>query len=151
MLPLFTFLIFGLLWGVAESQFDPCQNYTSIDNPYRSTKYKYKVNSGDVAICDSKLEKGWYRFTSDVGGMIPLTKPPPYSCGTVAPIWIRGQNPNITNETKSVDACTNIFDEDDGCTQSHAIEVKKCEGYFVYHLISTFGCSMAYCAGILIS
>ncbi|KAK3722302.1 hypothetical protein QZH41_017750, partial [Actinostola sp. cb2023] len=35
---------------------DPCTSYKSIDNPYRSSKYKLK--SGEVALCDDRLNDG---------------------------------------------------------------------------------------------
>ena len=143
--PRIVILVFALFFGFVES--DPCKTYKAIDNPYRSTKYK--LQSNDVAICDSNLARGWYRFTSIVGGKMPETKPAPNSCGTVAPIWIRGTHPNGTNETKTVTACTNVRDRSDGCFIELSILIKNCGGFFVYRLDYTDGCSMAYCAGTM--
>lgn len=142
--PFFAILIFALVFGFVSGS-DPCKNYKAIDDPYRSIAYKLKP--GDVAICDYNLPKGWYRFTSDVGGMMPETSPASYYCGTVAPVWIKGTHPTVINETKSVTACTKIFRE--SCKVKKTIRIKKCKGYFVYLLRKTFGCSMAYCAGNL--
>ncbi|KAK3723301.1 hypothetical protein QZH41_000026 [Actinostola sp. cb2023] len=41
---------------------DPCTSYKSIDNPYRSSKYKLK--SGEVALCDNRLNEGSARIGS---------------------------------------------------------------------------------------
>ena len=129
---------------------DPCKNYKSIDNPYRSSKYKLK--SGEVALCDNMLNEGWYRFTSAVGGVMPETKPEPYFCGTIAPIWIRGSHPQTKGQEKQVTACTNVHNRKMGCLLSSKISVKNCAGagaggYFVYKLKRVYGCPRAYCAG----
>ena len=130
-------------------QADPCKNYKSIDDPYRSTKYKWQKNLY-ASKCDDKLTSGWYRFTSIVGGKMPTTKPDPYSCGTLAPIWIKDTHPTKVGEQKQVTACTNVRNMMQGCMTKDQISVKKCNGstdFFVYKLKPTYGCPRAYCAG----
>ena len=52
------------------------------------------------------------------------------------------------NEVVTHQACMNIFGVM-SCIGAGTITVKKCNGYYVYELAPTVGCSMAYCAGIL--
>jgi hypothetical protein len=137
------FLIFTFITG----NVDPCKNYKSINNPYRSKKYK--VPAGEVLICDYKLTAGWYRFTSVVGGKMPTTKPEPYCCGTVAPIWMRGTHPTTKGQVIQATACTNLHNRRNGCLFSKPMSVKNCGDFFVYDLKPSRGCSMAYCAGIV--
>ncbi|EDO30996.1 predicted protein [Nematostella vectensis] len=121
---------------------DPCLSYTEINNTQRSVSNK--LNSGATALCDYMLQSGWYRFTGETGGEIPTSKPEPNSCGTVAPIWMRGALPNSTGMVMNVTAC--IANVQEGCSRTIDICVEKCEaGFFVYYLRPPFGCSMAYC------
>ncbi|EDO33230.1 predicted protein [Nematostella vectensis] len=121
---------------------DPCLSYTEINNTQRSVSNK--LNSGATALCDYMLQSGWYRFTGETGGEIPTSKPEPNSCGTVAPIWMRGALPNSTGMVMNVTAC--IVNVQEGCSRTIDICVEKCEaGFFVYYLRPPFGCSMAYC------
>lgn len=126
---------------------DPCHSYEAINNPYRSTKHKW--NSGEPVICDYNRPSGWYRFTSNVGGQIPTSKPEPYHCGTVAPIWMRGTLPTSRGQIISTTACVNMYNMLNGCFRTHQISVKHCGEYFVYFLVPTSGCAIAYCAGNL--
>jgi hypothetical protein len=139
-----TFLLILKLWTVDG---DPCVtgNYKSINDPYRSTKYE--LVPGEKAICDNTLAVGWYRFTSIAGGQMPTTKPEPYYCGTVAPIWMKGTHPTTKGQVIKVTACTNLFGRHDGCVFVQPISVKNCGNFFVYNLQPAFGCAMAYCAG----
>ncbi|XP_031549644.1 von Willebrand factor D and EGF domain-containing protein-like isoform X2 [Actinia tenebrosa] len=126
---------------------DPCHSYETINNPYRSTEHKW--NSGEPVICDYLLTRGWYRFMSNVGGQIPTVKPKPYHCGTVAPIWMRGILPATRGQIVNTTACVNMYDMSNGCFRTHQISVKHCGDYFVYFLVPTRGCAIAYCAGNL--
>lgn len=126
---------------------DPCTDYKSINDPYRSSKYKLKA--GERALCDNLLAPGWYRFANKVGGKIPTTKPEPYHCGTVAPIWMKGTHPTTKGEETFALACTNINNRLGGCMLPKPMSVKNCGEFFVYNLQPSGGCAMAYCAGNL--
>ena len=141
-------MVFSLLFVSVTSQ-NPCINHTTINNPYRSINFIIKP--GDYKICDRSLLSGWYRFTSIVGGKMPETKAQPYSCGTFAPIWIRGTHPKNETEEKSVTACTNVKNLNYGCYRTQPVTIRHCGSFFVYYLMPSFGCSMAYCAGKLIT
>ncbi|CAG5115786.1 unnamed protein product, partial [Candidula unifasciata] len=46
-------------------------------------------------LCDIRLRRGWYRFTSLAGGDMPTTCQETNRCGTTKPIWIVGPNPRF--------------------------------------------------------
>ena len=126
-----------------------CSNstYIEINEPRRSIKSIWKV--GQVALCDRGLRRGWYRFTSFVGGKMPEQKMLPNNCGTHAPIWLKGTHPSKKGENVARRACINVLNIDpDGCFNSFNINITKCPGdYFVYYLRPPWYCSAAYCAG----
>lgn len=136
-----------LLIGAKVNANEPCQNFEEIYDPYRSAKHKLK--RGDTAICDKKLSKGWYRFKS--GGQIPMTKPDPFYCSTMAPIWMKGTLPTNVGQRVKATACINLFNIRKGCARRLPMSVKYCEGvpdnFYIYYLRPPRGCSMAYCAG----
>ena len=122
-----------------------CKNYTEINEPRRSIESIWKT--GQVALCDRALRWGWYRFSSYVGGKMPTSVVDPKHCGTIAPIWLQGTNPQ-KNAKVTVKACVNFFGISRGCAQSFHVDIKDCDGnFFVYYLRPTYSCSIAYCAG----
>ena len=128
---------------------DPCGTYKSLDNPYRSTGYVAREGI-DLMICDNNLQTGWYRFVNKVGGKMPETKVGRGHCGTVAPIWMRGQHPSIAEGIVTRTACVNFNNLHGGCIPI-SIKVKNCTDFFVYRLVPPYGCQMAYCAGMPLS
>lgn len=139
------------------AQHDKCSNnkccsqgggggYKEINDARRSVKNHFKA--GQNAICDSALPWGWYRFTSYVGGKMPIQMVPRMRCGTVHPVWMNGSLPTRTDGVVDHKACINFFGI--GCFASLRIKVKFCVGspdFFVYYLGPTYSCSLAYCAG----
>lgn len=125
---------------------DPCVSYKSLDNPYRSTGYVAREGI-DPMICDYELQTGWYRFVNEVGGKMPETKVGRGHCGTIAPIWMRGQHPSNAEGTVDRTACVNFKNLYGGCIPI-PIKVKNCTDFFVYRLVAPYGCQMAYCAGM---
>ena len=69
--------------------------------------------------------------------------------GTRGSVWLNGTHPVIVNETKEIQACARV--RSDCCFLRWNIQVKKCyeppNHFFVYYLVATPGCPMAYCAG----
>lgn len=127
-------------------------NHKEIDNSRRSVKSKWKL--GQVALCDKDLKKGWYRFTSFVGGQMPTSKVSTNRCGTESPIWLDGTTGNHpaspTDPVVSIKACVNFLERRNGCFFSFYVSVKRCSGnpdYFLYYLQPTYQCNVAYCAG----
>ena len=126
---------------------DP-NTYKVINEPRRSINSIWK--QGQTAICDGTLSWGWYRFTSYVGGQMPTSRVNPNHCGTVAPIWLRGQHPSSADLTVTVQACINFFNLSNGCHQPFNVKVRQCSGsppFYVYYLKPTYSCAVAYCAG----
>ena len=141
-------LVVVLLLTASSHGSDPCDTYDTLNNPFRSIGY-VATPGVDPMVCDSNLKAGWYRFINEVGGRMPETKITKYHCGTFAPIWMRGSHPSVANGTVRRTACINFNELDDGCLPL-GIEVKNCnDSYFVYHLVRTLGCPMAYCAGMV--
>lgn len=51
--------------------------------------------------------------------------------------------------TKTLTACVSNYES--CCEKSYEVEVKNCGGFNVYRLPTTFGCSQAYCFGIILT
>jgi len=125
---------------------DPCVTHGNLSNPFRSTGYVAR-DGVDPMICDQNLQTGWYRFVNEVGGQMPETKPTKGQCGTYAPIWLKTKHPSTADGIVDRTACINYNDLKDGCLPM-GIKVKNCsDSYYVYRLVPTLGCPMAYCAG----
>ena len=125
---------------------DPCVTHGNLNNPFRSTGYVAKAGV-DPMICDNNLQTGWYRFINEVGGNMPETKPISGQCGTYAPIWLNTPHPSTADDVVDRTACINYKELNDGCLPL-SIKVKNCnDSFYVYHLVPTVGCPMAYCAG----
>ena len=121
-----------------------CNSYTEINEPRRSIQSFWE--SGQTPLCDQRIHKGWYRFTSFNGTQMPETSVKDRQCGTHSPIWLRGRHPTNDNETVARTACVSSFGNP--CRYRITISVTKCPGnYFVYFLKPLPFCSSAYCAG----
>ncbi|XDV15925.1 hypothetical protein PO909_015860, partial [Leuciscus waleckii] len=121
---------------------DPCDNYTVLDNPWRS------ISNGNNYNCDTSVSwSGWYRlFINSVSAHIPDTCVAQSSCGTSAPLWIRGGHPTVTDGVVTRDVCGHWVNY---CCYfgSFPIKVKACPGnYYVYELVTPTFCDLAYCA-----
>ncbi|XP_042573203.1 adhesion G protein-coupled receptor E3-like isoform X2 [Cyprinus carpio] len=121
---------------------DPCYNYTVLDDPWRSTSNTYSN------MCDeSATWSGWYRlFINGLSAQIPDTCVAQYSCGTAAPLWIRGGHPTVHDGVVTRDVCGHWINY---CCYygSYPMKVKACPGnYYVYELVRPNECPLAYCA-----
>lgn len=117
--------------------FDPCQNYTSIDDPSRSTE------SPKGQDCDQDLY-GWYRFEGEGGIRMPETCVPVYQCNTFAPMWLQGSHPIPDDGIVNLTACAHW--SENCCFWKSKVLVKACPGgYHVYQLEGTPECSLRYC------
>ncbi|XP_068103358.1 uromodulin-like [Hyperolius riggenbachi] len=118
---------------------NPCSNYTVLNDPWRSPSYGY------YGYCDAGLQ-GWYRFKGDFNQQIPEWCVPSYSCGSYAPIWIKGSHPTVRDGTVNRTVCANW--NGNCCLWSNTISVKMCPGdFYVYKLLGTPNsyCYLTYC------
>ncbi|XP_056392962.1 uromodulin-like isoform X2 [Hyla sarda] len=117
--------------------FDPCTEYTPLDDPWRS------IDSGYGYQCDNSLS-GWYRFTGAGGIRIPETCVYGYQCSTIAPMWINGTHPSEREGIVNLTACAQW--NGDCCMWSTNVQAKACPGgYHVYNINGVPSCSSAYC------
>ncbi len=126
---------------------DPCYTYTVLDDPRRSTYYRYPNIT--QYMCDRHVNwVGWYRlFINGQNAQMPNTCVDQLSCGTHAPLWMNGSHPRIEDGVVTRDVCGHWSNN---CCyfQSNPIKVKACPGgYYVYEFVSPTACRLAYCAG----
>ncbi|XP_039896574.1 tenascin-X-like isoform X5 [Simochromis diagramma] len=124
--------------------FDPCQNYTALNNDWRSTN---NTNIQDLH-CDRNIDwQGWYRlFLGQSSARIPERCIDSNRCGTHAPLWVTQPHPTQVGEIVNRTVCNTWLGS---CCyfNSHTIKVKLCYGnYYVYKLEKPVTCYLAYCA-----
>ncbi|XP_042522814.1 pancreatic secretory granule membrane major glycoprotein GP2 isoform X1 [Dipodomys spectabilis] len=118
--------------------FDPCQNYTLLDDPTRSTQ-----NTEELELCDRDMH-GWYRFVGEGGIRMSETCVPVYRCQTAAPMWLDGPHPVLGDGIVNRTACAHW--SENCCFWQSEVLVKACpEGYHVYRLEGTPECALRYC------
>ncbi|XP_035297204.1 pancreatic secretory granule membrane major glycoprotein GP2 isoform X2 [Cricetulus griseus] len=121
--------------------FDPCQNYTILDDPTRSTENKEVSEE-----CDGHLQ-GWYRFVGEGGVKMPETCVDIQRCHTSAPMWLNGSHPFLGDGIVSRTACAHW--SENCCFWESEVQVKTCSeetgNYYVYRLQGTPECSLRYC------
>lgn len=119
--------------------FDPCQNYTRLDDPSRSTGYK----STGSKKCDRDLH-GWFRFVGEGGVRMADTCVPAYRCQADAPMWLNGTHPVLGQGTVNRTACAHW--SGNCCFWKAEVRVKACPGgYHVYQLDGSPSCNLRYC------
>uniref|UniRef100_A0A3B4AKR6 ZP domain-containing protein n=1 Tax=Periophthalmus magnuspinnatus TaxID=409849 RepID=A0A3B4AKR6_9GOBI len=123
---------------------DPCEYYTVLDEPWRSTDNRYI----EPAKCDRHVHwQGWYRlFLNGTNAQIPESCVEQYMCGTHAPMFITEPHPTQSNDIETLRVCASY--RSTCCNfDSPSIHVKRCYGqYYVYKLVRPNYCSLAYCA-----
>ncbi|XP_036427535.1 uncharacterized protein LOC118808765 [Colossoma macropomum] len=124
--------------------YDPCSNYTVLDQPWRAT------NASWDNICDQVFQwNGWYRLLY-YGMNIRMPEHCSSGCSTNIALWLNGSHPQIQDGIVTRQICGN---DGGSCCNSYyrnSIRVKACPGNFsVYEFIGFpyWWCS-AYCADI---
>ena len=95
--------------------------------------------------CDQKdlVTPKWYRFTGAAGSQMPTSCVPKHYCGTHAPGWLSGSHPTNVGQVVNGKVC---FHWGGRCCNWHAnIQIKKCNGFYVYELARTPVCWLRYC------
>ncbi|XP_038640715.1 pancreatic secretory granule membrane major glycoprotein GP2-like isoform X3 [Scyliorhinus canicula] len=137
-------LILGCLNCCHLLSANPCVNHTVLDQPWRSTKC---ANTDCSSLkCDEDLATGWYRFNGSGGSTIPDKLVPRNLCSTHAPGWLNGTHPIPDDGEVTRKVCFHW--RENPCLWSVEIKIKQCSNYFVYYLVKTPFCSLAYCTGM---
>uniref|UniRef100_A0A8C1X4M7 Si:ch73-181m17.1 n=1 Tax=Cyprinus carpio TaxID=7962 RepID=A0A8C1X4M7_CYPCA len=124
--------------------FDPCYNYTVLDDSWRSTSNHHSSS----ILCDVYVSwVGWYRlFIGGQSAQMPDTCVDKYSCSTHAPLWLNGQHPQVEDGVVTRNICGH-WGNDCCYFQSNPIKVKACPGnYYVYEFVQPNFCYGTYCA-----
>ncbi|XP_078377492.1 uncharacterized protein LOC144660677 isoform X5 [Oculina patagonica] len=131
----------GFLGKHCETAFDECLHYDKLDDRLRAAS----VHRGNTLKCDQRdlVTPKWYRFTGAAGTMMPTSCVPKNYCGTHAPGWLSGSHPTKVGQIVNGKVC---FHWSRSCCQWHAnIQIKKCNGFYVYKLAKTPVCWLRYC------
>jgi len=132
---------------------DQCVNYMVLDDATRSVNHGgCGENGGDECYCDHRrytfISPDWqgpgnYRIMSSAGSRLPESSPGYYHCGTHRSGWLRGEHPQDIYAEKNMTVCFDYGSND--CGREADITVTNCNGYYVYLLPDTPGCSARYC------
>ncbi|XP_053410777.1 uromodulin isoform X2 [Nycticebus coucang] len=115
---------------------DPCQTHRTLNEYWRSSDY------GAGYVCDTALS-GWYRFVGQGGVRLAETCVPVLRCNTAAPMWLNGTHPSSDQGIVSRTACAHWNGH--CCLWDAPVQVKACDGYYVYNLTAPPECHLAYC------
>ncbi|XP_074057436.1 pancreatic secretory granule membrane major glycoprotein GP2 [Macrotis lagotis] len=122
----------------AQVCFDPCDNYITLVEAWRSLNQTSKSK-----ICDIDKE-GWYRFSGPGGVQMPEKCVPVNRCGTDAPMWLNGTHPSREEGIVSRRVCAHW--SNNCCLWSTVLKVKACSGgFYTYKINGTPACDLAYC------
>ena len=96
--------------------------------------------------CDQKHLSplpAWYRFTGAAGDRMPTSCAPINRCGTNVPGWLAGSHPSAEEGIVTSRVCYHW--NSNGCYRKNDIQIKKCNGFYVYRLIKPPECDLRYC------
>ena len=123
--------------------YDPCNNYTSLDQPWRGTNETGGFNSDSNVVWS-----GWYRlYYNGRSVRMPESCVSRSRCGSDVTLWLNGSHPRIEDGLVTRQVCGRL--ESDCCYyRSTPIRVKACPGnYYVYEFVRPKYFFAAYCAG----
>ena len=123
------------------SALDACSHHHVLNDRLRAAS----VHRGNSLRCDQKdlATPKWYRFTGAAGTMMPTSCVPKHYCGTHAPGWLSGSHPTRVGQTVNAKVC---FHWGGSCCNWHAnIQIRRCNGFYVYRLVRTPVCWLRYC------
>ena len=133
----FSFFIFHIFTLV----FDECKHYEQLNDRQRAAG----VHRGNTLKCDQKdlTTPKWYRFIGNAGIQMPTSCVPKHYCGTHAPGWLSTAHPTRVGQIVNGKVC---FHWGNKCCNWHAnIQIKRCNGFYVYKLVRTPVCWLRYC------
>ncbi|KAL4226472.1 hypothetical protein ACF0H5_014455 [Mactra antiquata] len=129
-----------------HSNDDPC-----ISHQVLGAVSRFHSFANDFNRCDNNLHAGWYKFMAgNQPTVIPTKCLQNNVCGTQLPMRIDlGEESLPTNgSTLETYACTsyNVLGRWDCCVLRQRAIIKNCGDFYVYHLLPTDRCPVAYCA-----
>ena len=103
------------------------------------------IDRGNVLRCDQRdiSSPKWYRFTGAAGYEMPTACVPKHRCGTHAPGWLSTPHPTRTGHIINGKVCFHW--SGNCCRWSATIQIKKCNGFYIYKLGKTPCCYLRYC------
>ncbi|XP_076103011.1 von Willebrand factor D and EGF domain-containing protein-like isoform X2 [Mytilus galloprovincialis] len=132
-----------ILFFITTYATDPCTNHVTKQNQESRSSENQLDMSTETPINDVMLTDGWYRIVSSNGDDMPTEPPASLKCGTWYPIWLNDTLPLATDGIVTKKVCLRSFKSE--CSNSWNIEIKKCDTYYVYNLISSITENSAYC------
>ena len=104
-------------------------------NPASLTEANRKETFTGVLLCDNSLGPNWFRFQGAAGNKMAATCVPINRCGTHATGWLNGVHPTVSEGIVTRQVC---FNWSGGCcVWSINIQVRNCNGYFMYYISGT--------------
>ena len=116
-----------------------CSSYTFLMESSRARTY---YNRSIPSLCDANIS-GWYRLSGKAGGQMALSCVNKGHCGTDAPRWLIGAHPTVDDGVVQHEVCFSSFGN--CCYYSTKINVRNCEGFYVYRLQRPPHCYLRYC------
>ena len=92
----------------------------------------------------------WYRFVEPAGTQLADSSIPHSHCGTNAPGWLNESHPTTLGENVIRNVCFSYVDDNGAHSINHCrwnidVEIRKCEGFYLYKFPEVPGCNMKYC------
>uniref|UniRef100_A0A3B1JJE6 UMOD/GP2/OIT3-like D8C domain-containing protein n=1 Tax=Astyanax mexicanus TaxID=7994 RepID=A0A3B1JJE6_ASTMX len=117
-----------------EYSFDPCENYTTLNDEWRTTQNYYGYNNHD----DTLVEwSGWYRlYLHGSSAQLPEWCSNYMACGGYTPLLLSGSHPRLQDGIVTREIYGSSGNQ---CKyyRSNSIQVKACPGqYYVYELVT---------------
>ena len=131
----------NLCFHIFTLEFDECKHYEQLDDSQRAAG----VHRGNTLKCDQKdlTTPNWYRFIGNAGIQMPTSCVPVHYCGTHAPGWLSTPHPTSVGQIVNGTVCFNWGDN--CCSWDANIQIKRCNGFYVYELVKTPVCWLRYC------
>ena len=115
-----------------------CTNYSVLSEPDRHTSYERGEKS------DASLVTDWYRFQSDSYIKMQDYCVSHHRCRTDITGWLNGLHPSLEEGVVNRQACFHGYYN--CCYRRVQIQVRSCEGFYVYYLNPSPAGSFRYCA-----
>ena len=93
----------------------------------------------------------WYRFVEPAGTQLADSVVPHSHCGTSATGWLNGAHPTtlgvnvIRNVCFSYGEVSGSGSNLNSCWMNIDVEIRKCEGFYLYKFKEVPGCHLKYC------